>query len=65
MSSPPSTPELLSLPDEEKQELASLNPDSEYLVKWDRGHDALNPQNFRTAYKWLIVTIVSMGSLLV
>lgn len=65
MSSTTSTPELEAPADKEKQDLASPNHASEYLVKWDNVHDALNPQNLRAAYKWIIVTVVSVGSLLV
>jgi hypothetical protein len=65
MSSTMTTPEFQTLPDQEKQEPASPDLDSESLVKWDEGHDDLNPQNFHTTYKWLLVTVVSVGSLLV
>lgn len=69
MSSTSDTPELQAFPDEEKQQdqspSLSSNPDNHFLVQWDDGHDPLNPRNFRPAFKWLIVTIVSVGSLLV
>lgn len=57
------------MPDEEKQESAlpgpSSSPNGQFLVEWDDGHDLFNPRSFRPAFKWLIVTIVSVGSLLV
>jgi hypothetical protein len=72
MSSTTETPELQARPDEEKQQSQSPNrssgpdnPDNHFLVQWDDGHDPLNPRSFRPAFKWLIVTIVSVGSLLV
>lgn len=65
MSTTTSTPDLQAPQDEEKQQLPSPNADDQYLVEWDEGHDPLNPKNFRTAHKWLMVTIVSVGSLLV
>jgi hypothetical protein len=51
--------------DEEKQESSSPDPNSQFLVEWDDGNDPLNPRSFRPAFKWLIVTVVSVGSLLV
>jgi hypothetical protein len=63
MSTTTSTPDLQAPGDEEKLQLPS-NADDQYLVEWDEGHDPLNPKNFRTASKWLMVTIVSAGSLL-
>jgi hypothetical protein len=65
MSTTTSTPDLQAPQDEEKQQLPSPNSESQFLVEWDEGHDSLNPKNFRTAWKWVIVTIVSVGSLLV
>lgn len=40
------------------------NGESEYIVGWEEG-DAMNPRNMNKARKWLIVVIVSMGSLCV
>jgi hypothetical protein len=52
-----------SLSDEEQARIPQ--PDErEYLVEWD-DDDPLNPRNLPTARKWLIVLIVSIGSLLV
>ena len=69
MSSTTNSPELRTIPDEEKQELSlaglSSSPNGQFLVEWDDGHDPNNPRSFRPAFKWLIVTIVSVGSLLV
>ncbi|KAG0645421.1 putative transporter mfs2 [Hyphodiscus hymeniophilus] len=59
MSTALNTPELQSSQDEEKQQLPLPSDDSQFLVDWEEGHDPLNPKNFRTAWKWLIVTIVS------
>lgn len=38
--------------------------ESGYVVGWDEG-DAMNPRNMNKARKWMIVIIVSMGSLCV
>lgn len=38
--------------------------ESGYVVGWEEG-DAMNPRNMKKARKWLIVVIVSMGSLCV
>ena len=65
MSTTTNTPNHDALQDEEKQQLPPPNPGNQFLVEWDEGHDPLNPKSLRTAYKWLIVTIVSVGSLLV
>lgn len=35
-----------------------------YIVSWDE-NDPLNPRNMNTARRWLIVIIVSMGSICV
>ena len=64
MSTTTSTPDLHG-PDEEKQQIPSPDADDQFLVEWDEGHDSLNPKNFSTASKWLMVSIVSVGSLLV
>lgn len=65
MSSTTSIPELEVQSDEEKKQQTVPIPDNEFLVGWDESNDPLNPRSFRVAYKWLIVTIVSTGSLLV
>ena len=65
MSTTDITPELQALPDEEKQQIPSPNSENHFLVEWDEESDSLNPKNFHTAWKWLIVTIASIGSLLV
>lgn len=36
--------------------------DADFVVGWDEG-DAMNPRNFPTLRRWLIVLICSMGSL--
>jgi hypothetical protein len=52
-----------SLSDEESRTIPQRS-EREYLVEWDNG-DPLNPRNLPKARKWLIVSIVSLGSLLV
>ncbi|EPE26385.1 MFS general substrate transporter [Glarea lozoyensis ATCC 20868] len=39
--------------------------DNRFLVGWEDDRDLKNPRNFHTIRKWLCVTVVSMGSLLV
>lgn len=34
----------------------------EFLVKWDDGNDPMNPRNMSLLRRWLIVSVVSMGS---
>lgn len=49
--------------DEEDPQISQ--PDEiDYLVEWDE-NDKLNPRNLPAARKWLIVLIISIGSLLV
>lgn len=43
---------------------AAREPDAGYTVGWDE-HDAMNPRNMNKARRWLIVIIVSTGSLCV
>lgn len=43
---------------------AAREPDAGYTVGWDE-HDAMNPRNMNKARRWLIVVIVSTGSLCV
>jgi hypothetical protein len=52
-----------SLSDEENPQVPQLDKEN-YLVEWDE-NDKLNPRNLPMARKWLIVLIVSIGSLLV
>lgn len=49
-------------PDEEKH--GSLLP-NEFTVEWDGDEDPLCPRSMSYFRKWVIVSIVSMGSLLV
>jgi hypothetical protein len=55
----------ITLTDEEKQQAQSPNTDGKFLVEWDGDGDPLNPRSFSLARKWLIIFIVSFGSLLV
>ncbi|KAG9233388.1 hypothetical protein BJ875DRAFT_485203 [Amylocarpus encephaloides] len=50
---------------EGKKISSSPSLDSAYLVEFNGEHDARNPLNFSPVRKWLIVTIVAWGSLLV
>lgn len=50
----------MSKPDPEK----SVNHEEEFLVEWSKD-DPSNPRNLSPARRWLIVLIVSMGSLCV
>ena len=51
-----------SLSDGEKAE-ASQPADEAFLVEWDGDDDPLNPRSFSSVRKWLIIFIVSMGTL--
>lgn len=51
--------------DEEKQLDLSPPNKNEFLVQWDGDNDPLNPRSLPLLRKWLIVIVVSMGSLLV
>jgi hypothetical protein len=37
--------------------------DEAFLVEWDGDDDPLNPRSFSSFRKWLIIFIVSMGTL--
>jgi hypothetical protein len=54
------------LPDEEAGEAGRTETDEEqrFTVHWDE-NDPMNPRNMTKARRWLIVIIVSMGSLCV
>jgi hypothetical protein len=51
-----------SLSDGEKAE-PSQPADETFLVEWDGDDDPLNPRSFSPFRKWLIIFIVSMGTL--
>ena len=51
--------------DAEKQLDLSPPNENEFLVQWDGDHDPLNPRSLPLLRKWLIVIVVSLGSLLV
>jgi hypothetical protein len=51
--------------DEEKQLDLSPPNENEFLVQWDGDNDPLNPRSLPLFRKWLIVIVVSMGSVLV
>lgn len=59
----PDLEKVSSLSDEEKPQVPQPN-EREYLVEWEQD-DPLNPRNLPAARKWLIVLMVSVGSLLV
>ena len=41
------------------------DPEKEFEVQWDGDHDPMNPRNMRTGRKWIVVAIVSAGSICV
>jgi len=64
-SSDTEAPEHGTFPDQEKQDTEPPDSEVDFLVQWDGDDDPLNPRSFSTARKWLIVLVVSLGSLLV
>lgn len=48
--------------DEEKQEPQS---EDDFLVHWDGDDDPLNPRRFSLVRRWYMVSVISLGSLLV
>lgn len=48
--------------DEEK---ALPKPGEEFVVKWDGPSDPANPRNMHVARKWVIVVVLSLGSICV
>jgi hypothetical protein len=54
----------VSIGGHEVAETAVATEDTAYIVSWDE-KDPMNPRNMSKARRWLIVSIVSMGSLCV
>ncbi|EEH47722.2 uncharacterized protein PADG_03806 [Paracoccidioides brasiliensis Pb18] len=51
--------------EEDKEDELPTDPESEYIVNWDGYDDPGNPRNRSLGRKWLIVLVVSFGSICV
>ena len=41
---------------------ADLDQESQFTVKWDDENDPMNPRSMSLLRRWVIVTVISMGS---
>lgn len=64
-TSPSGTESAQTVPTDEEKQQPPLNSKKEQIVQWDGVDDPLNPQSMSVLRKWLIILIVSLGSLLV
>ncbi len=65
MSSEQDTGVIADSVDEEKQLDQAPPSENEFLVQWDGDNDPLNPRSLPLSRKWIIVIVISLGSLLV
>lgn len=55
----------LDLALEEEKATLPLGSDRNYFVEWDGNNDPLNPRSMPVFRKWLIISVIAWGSLLV